>query len=300
MNKIVYITLGAIFVVIEVCMIVIGLSKDKTPPVISIYQENINYTFGCDNEELLKGAIAKDEKDGDVSYSITVSARVNMVPDKLESVTYSATDKEGNVSTMKVLFVTEKDGSYKLLPFENYHVNRENLQYSIEGAELAGVIDQAEVIAPSQDTVNGEDTSSTEEDTSDTETTVGEGESTDATETTTGDQETTETTTTKEVVDAGSETSTTPAGYTETNGKPQIVLAMTETTITAGSKINWVKFVDEIYDDKDSRNTLFKRIGITKNLTEELKVPGNYEQGLYVTDMDGNRSETVTVIVHVE
>lgn len=306
MNKVILGSLAALFIVVEVCMIVVGLSKDKEPPVINIYQENISYTFGCDNEELLKGAVARDKKDGDVTDNMTVSARVEMVKDRLEAVTYAASDKAGNVSTMKVLFVTESDGTYKILPFENYHVNNENLQYSIEGADLAGVIEQAQVIAPSQEATTGGDDQSSEEHTSGEEDTTssedvsagsqGDGATSsdeDETSAVTGEDQTT----TEKTVDVGGETSTTRAGYTGTDGKPQIVLAMTETTIKVGDRINWVKFVDEIYDDIDDRNTLFKRIGITKDL--DLSVAGDYEQGLYVTDTDGNKSETVTVVVHV-
>lgn len=295
MSKIIYGALAALFVVVEICMIVMGMAKDKKPPVINIYQEKINYSFGCDDEVLLAGAVATDGKDGDVTKLVTVSARVEMVQGKLESVTYSASDKAGNVSSMKVLFVTESNGTYKILPFENYHVNSENLQYSIEGAELAGYIEQAQVIAPSQ---NLEQTTSEEETTTEDATTTADEE-------TTGDEgvsegETTtkpEEKTTKDSVDAGNETATKQTGYTGTDGKPQIVLAKTEETIKVGGKVNWVKFVDEVYDDVDDRDTLFKRIGITKTL--EFTAPGDYEQGLYVTDMDGNKSKTMTVIVHV-
>ncbi len=297
MNKIIYGLLAALFVVLEVCMIVVGMAKDKKPPIINIYQEKINYAFGCDDEVLLAGASASDAKDGDVTALVTVSARVEMVKGRLESVTYSASDKAGNVSSMKVLFVTESDGTYKILPFENYHVNSENLQYSIEGAELAGYIEQAEVIAPSQnlETTTPEENTSTEENSG--EEATSDEESSD--DTNQEEQSTTEDeTTTKNVVDAGNETSTKPTGYTGTDGKPQIVLAKKEETISVGGKVNWVKFVDEIYDDVDNRDTLFKRIGITKTL--DFSTPGDYEQGLYVTDSDGNKSETVIVVVHVQ
>ena len=286
MRNTIIIAISAVFILVEVAMIAIGLGKDTQCPSISIYQESIDYTFGCDNEVLLKGVSAVDNKDGDVSAGVTISERTVMVTGKLEAVTFAVCDKEGNLSQMKVLFVTEDDGTFKILEYKNYHVNKENLQFSIEGATLTGTVEQVQVIAPSQTNKSTE-----------------EGQESDQTTTVQDENATTKnnseepTSKQEEPTTEEPETTTIPSGYNGADGSPQMYLKESEVTISVGGKVNWVKLIDEIFDDVDGRNTLFKRVKLTE--TFDFSTPGDYRQGLYCTDTDGNKSNIVYVIVHV-
>ena len=58
------------------------VNQDRTAPVISFSNEEIVYTDGMDEEELLSGVSAYDEQDGDVSYSLLVEKISNAVIDK--------------------------------------------------------------------------------------------------------------------------------------------------------------------------------------------------------------------------
>lgn len=146
MKKIVIIFLGLVIVVAEIIVIALSFSRDKVGPNIVIDQSNIRYSYGCDNSQLLKGAAADDEIDGDVSDSIVVSKRVKIVEDVLEVVTYTASDNSGNITSMEVIFVTEENGTCRLLPYDSYSVNIDTLEFTIEGSNVTGYIDNQIVV----------------------------------------------------------------------------------------------------------------------------------------------------------
>ena len=86
--------------------------------------------------------------------------------------------------------------------------------------------------------------------------------------------------------------------YDLSGEKPIIILKQNEISVTAGETINWVSYIDDIYDDKDDRSTLFTRVSLTN--MDDMTVPGDYVQGLVCTDMDGNLSEVASIMVHVK
>ena len=77
-----------------------------------------------------------------------------------------------------------------------------------------------------------------------------------------------------------------------------MTLKKSEITIQAGTNINWVLYVKNITDDKDSRDSLFRKIHLTKNI--DVNVKGDVTQGLYCVDSDGNRSEIVYLLIHIQ
>lgn len=79
---------------------------------------------------------------------------------------------------------------------------------------------------------------------------------------------------------------------------PRIKLSTNRVTIKKGESINRISYVESITDDKDSKETLYKRIEISGD-TFDKDTPGTYEQTYYVIDTDGNRSneEKLTIVV---
>lgn len=61
--------------------------------------------------------------------------------------------------------------------------------------------------------------------------------------------------------------------------------------------MNWLKYVSDITDDKDSRNDLFKRIMI--NDYADVNTPGEYQMKYKCSDSDGNLSPVVILKVHI-
>lgn len=78
------------------------------------------------------------------------------------------------------------------------------------------------------------------------------------------------------------------------------VLTLTETTVTVarGAAINRIAYVQDIFDDKDSREELFRNIQISGDINTA--VVGSYTLIYHVVDSDGNRSNDAELTVIVE
>lgn len=292
-----WIAVAAIAVVtIEICILILGIVKDKTAPTITVYQEKIAYSMGCSDDVILAGIVAKDNKDGDVSKNAIVVSRSIIQTDKLERVDISASDNSGNVTTTKLLFAIEDENTFKVYDASKYTVDMENLQFRVDGSSVTGELSGYEVITkPNKGDKSTEDANqmqSTEpEETEPVETEPIETEPAQtepqSTEEITTEEPTTEEPTTKETPTVGED------------GRPVIELKQTEITLPAGSsQMGLINCINEIYDDKDSRDTLFRRIGFRRE--PNLSQPGEYTVGLFCTDTDGNVSEIVELKVIVE
>lgn len=112
-------------------------------------------------------------------------------------------------------------------------------------------------------------------------------------ETTVAEEETTQSETT------AAEKDTTKAGQTTTaaqktvasDGSPVITLSATSATIDKGDSFNVMRYVSSITDDKDTYDTLSKRVVV--NGKYNTSVAGEYELELYCTDSDANESAHV-------
>lgn len=80
---------------------------------------------------------------------------------------------------------------------------------------------------------------------------------------------------------------------------PRIKLTTNRVTIKKGESINRISYVDSVTDDKDSKETLFKRIEISGD-TFDKDTSGTYEQIYYVVDTDGNRSNEAKLTIVVQ
>lgn len=262
MRKFVAMLMGAISIGAVILIVVLSLAEDETAPGIQIEQSKIAYSPGCDDDVLLMGVTATDDKDGDVSDTLMITKRIKLPGGQMEAVSYVASDGSGNVSTLDVIYLTQDDGKYRILLYEQYSVDMDSLEVSVEGVDIKAHV--SEEITTEEPKMTTPDEEQTSEPASEENTTASEE----------------------------------PTAYVAVDGKPAIVLKQNEITITAGTAtVNWVSYIDEIYDDKDDRNTLFRRVSLTDNI--DFSVPGDYVQGLVCTDEDGNVSEPAKIIVHV-
>lgn len=287
MKKILITAAVAIAAIVEVGILIFGVTKDTEAPEIRIYQEEIQYSFGCSDGVILSGIVAHDAEDGDVSDTAEVVSRSVVVENRLETVAISACDKSGNVATTKVIFVVEADNTFKILDYSKYNVDMDNLQFSVDGAELSGEIEGFEVTtAPEETTIGNEETTTPSEEQSSEEPSSEEPSSEEPSSEEPSSEE------------PSSEEPSSEPPTVGPDGKPVIELKYNEVTVAAGaSSTIYVNSIKEIYDDKDSRDYLFRRVGLTQEIN--LSVPGDYVQGLYCRDSEGNRSEIVELIVHV-
>ena len=86
-------------------------SKDETAPVITIIGDN-PATVTLNGSYTDAGATANDDKDGDVTASITVTDDIDENLAGTYTVTYTATDEEGNVGTATRTVNVENSAAY--------------------------------------------------------------------------------------------------------------------------------------------------------------------------------------------
>ena len=79
--------------------------------------------------------------------------------------------------------------------------------------------------------------------------------------------------------------------------KPVLTLSQNELTIAVGGSFNGTSYVKDITDDKDNKETLFRRIIVVGDYNT--KTAGDYTISIYCTDTDGNTSNVEKFILHV-
>ena len=84
---------------------------------------------------------------------------------------------------------------------------------------------------------------------------------------------------------------------TETDST-KIVLSATEATVEAGNSFNVMKYISSITDDKDTEDTLSRRIIV--NGTYSTSKSGTYTLDVYCTDSDLNESNHVAFTLNVK
>ena len=75
--------------------------KDTTPPVITVAEELLQLSVNDENEILMTGITAMDDRDGDVTASLLVESVYGITDDHVATVTYAAFDRAGNVSKIQ-------------------------------------------------------------------------------------------------------------------------------------------------------------------------------------------------------
>lgn len=118
-------------------------------------------------------------------------------------------------------------------------------------------------------------------------TTAAEAETTTAADSSKNTSKTTE----AEKTTAESEAETTAGG-------PKLVLSATEATVEAGNSFNVMKYISSITDDKDTEDTLSRRIIV--NVTYSTSKSGTYTLDVYCTDSDLNESNHVAFTLNVK
>ncbi|MBE6790154.1 MAG: DUF5011 domain-containing protein [Ruminococcaceae bacterium] len=96
----------AVFAVFMVFYVKTNLETDKTIPVITLDKDYIEVSVDANNDKLLKGVTAFDEKDGDITSQIIVESISRFIEDGVCKVTYAVCDNDNHVATAtrKVIF----------------------------------------------------------------------------------------------------------------------------------------------------------------------------------------------------
>lgn len=252
----------------------IRMNADTKGPEI-IFSDNAATLYQSDmtNEELLAGVTAADDKDGDVSASLTVES-VYEVDDTHVVVTYTAKDSSNNITKQK--HEMELDSSSVSKDSEDTSAFGEKTDEA-DAAATTGV--DPEQPEDSENTTDASDNSQE----SDTESAVDEITPTP----------------TPEVDEAAAEKEKQTAEADAMPAQsPRIYLSDYLIKVPVGTSVDLLSYVSEIKDDSDDVYALWRKVQITGEVNSA--VPGTYKCTYYVIDSQNNISNNAVLTVVVE
>lgn len=227
--------------------VVVYIGEDRNGPEISVPQEEITYVAGTDTSALLNGVTAQDDRDGDVTDTVTIESIIPNANQTGASVVYVVKDSKNNVTkeTRTILYSTDAN------------------QAAAQAAAEQAAADQA-----AQDQAAAEQ--------------VAQGDA------------------------AGESAQTTDDGAAQNEAaiaalsaeSPRFYLTQYSVEVERGADLNELSYVQEISDDKDSRDELYQGIQISGEV--DTNTPGEYTLEYHVVDSDGNNSNAAQLKVTVK
>lgn len=254
-------------------VVYIRMNQDtKGPEITFTDQAPTLYHSDMNNSELLTGVTATDDKDGDVSSSLTVES-VYKVDDTHVAVTYTAKDGSNNITKQKL----------------ELEMDSESIKDASEDtSDFGEKTDEAD--APTgADAEASENNDSENADTSDSKS----QDSQDAASA----EETPEPTSEVDEAQAAKEKQEADADAMPSQN-PKIYLTDYLIKIPVGTTVDLLSYVSEIRDEADDVNELWRKIQITGEVNST--VPGTYKCTYYVIDSQNNISNNAVLTVVVE
>lgn len=222
--------------------VVIYIGKDRNGPEITVPQEEFTYVAGSDTSALLNGVTAVDDRDGDVTSTVTVESIIPNEDQTGASVIYVAKDSKNNVTKATRLISYAADAG----------------QAAAQEAEAAAQQAAQEAAAADQTAASGEDAQTADDGAAQNEAAI----------------------------------AALPAE------SPRFYLTQYSVEVERGAELNRLGYVQDITDDKDSRDELYQGIQISGEV--DTNTPGEYMLEYYVVDSDGNTSNTAQLKVTVK
>lgn len=243
--------------------------SDKTGPEIRCNNENLVYRDGMSDAELLEGVTAYDEKDGDVTASLTVESAYPVENGQVV-VIYVAKDNSNNIAKAKMFYFYDQEASQG---------NVENDGNPDQGIDGGG-----------QDQAPGADTPETTPDAG----SIGEGD------TETVSDENTPSSEADAAFSEGEQRRQEQEKIAEEMpaGCPRIYLTDYLVKVPVGTTVDRLSYVKEITDDSDNVYDLWTKIQIMGTL--DTMIAGTYECTYYVVDSQGNTSNQAVLQFVVE
>lgn len=197
---------------------------------------------GSDTSALLNGVTAADDRDGDVTSTVTVESIIPNEDQTGASVVYVAKDSKNNVTKATRLISYAADAG----------------QAAAQEADAAAQQAAQEAAAADQTAASGEDAQTVDDGAAQNEAAI----------------------------------AALPAE------SPRFYLTQYSVEVERGAELNRLGYVQDITDDKDSRDELYQGIQISGEV--DTNTPGEYMLEYYVVDSDGNTSNTAQLKVTVK
>lgn len=221
--------------------VVVYIGEDRKGPEISVPQEEITYVAGTDTSALLNGVTAQDNRDGDVTDTVTIESIIPNADQTGASVIYVAKDSKNNVTKETRTIVYSTDAA----------------QAAVAAADQAAQNQAAADPAAAQGDAAGESAQTVDDGAAQNEAAI----------------------------------AALPAE------SPRFYLTQYSVEVERGADFNELSYVQDISDDKDSRDELYQGIQISGEV--DTNTPGEYTLEYHVVDSDGNNSNAAQLKVAV-
>ncbi len=123
MNKWIVNLMGVICIALIAVFVYITGSEDRKEPTITFPSTEVTYSEGMDKDVLLEGVTATDDKDGDVTDSVQVTAVLPLENGTQACIVYIAKDQANNVAKKERTVNYEGGQSQSPLPQEDTGAN---------------------------------------------------------------------------------------------------------------------------------------------------------------------------------
>ena len=296
---------------LAVVCLVAYVREDKVKPEFMFQASDFLYTESVQTEELLRDIRANDDRDGDITERIVIEKVTENRDSSTAVVYYAVSDSAGNVAKISRAFPAVFDETVheeaaqtfamaqppKVGTLENQAAQGGSGKNNGEEPETADDA-QAEADEGKEDTVETGHADSREEPGDAGQEDDGaaedpqEADAEDDGQEAAGETEDRRDETAEDEENARQREQQTQAG----SGAPVLTVRKEEVTIDAGTTPPWTEIIETLRDDKDDYATLYYNLSISRFNRNQ---PGDYSVTLYTEDSDGNRSGTVTVLVHV-
>lgn len=252
-EKKILVLLTVITVLLAAAVVVVRFMNDRTGPVVTV-KSDLTYHNGITEEELLDGVTARDNRDGDVSDSLRVTAIYPGENDGQAVVVYMAKDSHNNVT--KYIRILDVEAGAAVDSIGKVPTDTET---ETESAE-------PETEAAEQPETESAEQPETEAAAADPETAARESAEADI-------------------------AALAPAA-------PVLRLKQYTVTIPVGSTFNQLSYIENVTDDKDTREMLYRQIMIEGSVNPA--AAGTYELIYWAKDTDGNSSNRAKLTVTVQ
>ena len=307
-SNIVIIALVSINIILAVICGFFYIKKDRTEPKLAFTADNTVYTVGMDTSELITGMTAIDNKDGDISDRIVIEKILENKDKGVAVVYYAVCDYDGNVAKASrefpakfELLASAQVSDSEISDSETEEVQSEESEEG-EDAEADAQAAEEEALKAEEEARQAEEEAKAAEEAAK----KAEEEAKAAEEAKKAEEEKNKSDEDKQKEEAArkaeeerkaAEAAAAAEAARKSASSPYIKLRYTECKVPIGGGVPWADAIETLKDDKDGYETLFRNL-IASKFDNSKK--GDYSVTLYTTDTDKNRSNTVTMVVHVQ
>ncbi len=272
-GKIIGLILGGLNIVLIVVCLFFLLRMDREAPKFEFQPNDLIYTIKTDEARLLEGIKAYDGHDGDITENIVIEKMIEKKDDNKVIIFYAVSDQSGNITK------ASREFKARFLDKDNDKMMN---QIKEAGVEEAFNMAEEPVAEPSEEPTASPEVTPT------------------PTPTATPTASPTETPTATPEDNAEQEEQAhieeAPAPQQVPGEAPVFTLKVSEVKTRVGLRPALVDVIGKMTDDKDSYETLFHNIVISKY---DINKAGTYHVTLTTQDSDGNASaaQPLTIIV---